>query len=91
MTNLRETRLAIIDSYDRGFIDDEEFVLLYDSNKSTNLDLPYWDYENFDLEKLNDDECKSEFRFEKNDVYTLYEVLDFPEEIRCRNNSKYLE
>ena len=83
MTNLRVNRLAILDSYDRGDLNDEEFLLLYDLNKSTKPDLPYWDHERFDLDKMNDDECKAEFRFRKNDVYTLCEVLNFPEEVRC--------
>ena len=34
---------------------------------------------------LTDNECKSEFRFYKNDVYLLAEVLQVPDEIRCYN------
>ena len=37
--------------------------MLYDLNRSTNLNLPYWDYERFDLDRMNDDECIAEFRF----------------------------
>ena len=38
-------------------------LLFYDLNKSSNLELPYWSYDQFDLDLLNDDECKPEFRF----------------------------
>ena len=44
-------------------LNDEEFIMLYDLNRYTNLDLPYWDYERFDVDRMSDDECISEFRF----------------------------
>ena len=47
-------------------------------NKS-NLTLPYWDYPKLDLDSLENDECVSEFRFEKKDVYILGEKLEIPE------------
>ena len=71
-----------------NMIDDEEFILLYDLNRSHNPDLPYWNYENFDLDNLSDEECKAEFRFFKNDIYNLQEVLNIPEEIVCYNGLK---
>ena len=88
MTSFKENRNSILASYDDGDLTDEEFVLLYDMNRSTNLDIPYLDYERFDLDKMNDDECKAEFRFMKNDVYTLFDVLNFPGEIRCSTGFK---
>lgn len=53
-----------------NLISEEERLLLYDLNKSSNLELPYayWSYDQFDLDLLNDDECKPEFRFYKRDV-----------------------
>ena len=44
-------------------ISEEEILLLYDLNKSRNLKLPYWSYDQFDLNLLTDDECMSGFRF----------------------------
>jgi len=85
MPNFRENRFLLTNAYADGLIDDEEYVLLYDINKSKNLDLPYWEYDRFDLDKLCDDECKAEFRFKKNEIYNLYEVLRFPNKIRCSN------
>ena len=88
MPSFRENRIALLHAYDDEVINDEEFVLLYDANTSKNIDLPYWDYENFDLDNLSNDECKAEFRFLKDDIYTLYEVMQFPEEMKCVNGFK---
>ena len=58
-------------------------------NTSTNPDFPYWKYDRFCLEELNEDECKSEFRFLKNDIYALHEVMNIPEEFLCYNGVKF--
>lgn len=34
---------------------------------------------------MSDDQCQAEFRFYKNDVYNLKEVLNLPEEFTCYN------
>ena len=70
---------------DLDLIDDEEMLLLYDLNTSKNLDIPYWKYHKFDLDSLSDDECKSEFRFLKHDIYALLDVLNLPDKITCQN------
>ena len=49
MTSFKDNRNAILASYNDGDLTDEEFILLYDMNRSTNLDIPYLDYERFDL------------------------------------------
>ena len=51
------------------------------------LTLPYWNYGPFDLDQLSDDECRAEFRFCKNDVYALADVLNIPEDITCYNRT----
>ena len=58
-------------------------------NTSKNLDFPYWRYERFDLNDISDAECKSKFRFYRNDIYRLAEVLHIPEELTCYNRSKF--
>ena len=37
-------------------INADEFVLLYDVNKPKNPDLPYTNYDHFELDKMTDDE-----------------------------------
>ena len=66
----------------------EEFLMLYDINRTHNLDLPYWKYEKFDLDHLENDECVAEFRFQKDDIYDLTGVLQVPDEIVSYNGTK---
>ena len=70
---------------DAGLIDDKELLLLADRNVRRNPYFPYWHYARFDLEQMDDDECKAEFRFRKEDVYTLLDALHLPPEIRVYN------
>ena len=77
------TRLLL--AHSENLINDEDLVLLYDLNTSRNIDLPYWSYKEFDLDTLSDDECRSEFRFLKNDIYHLAEILQIPNQVRCYN------
>ena len=60
---LREVREDLLYSHLNGTLDDEEFALLYDINSSKNPDLPYWAYRPFNLDEMDDTECKTEFRF----------------------------
>ena len=85
MPNLRETRISLLYAYYSSIINDEEFVLLYDINTAKSPDFPYWNYEAFELDSMSDDECQAEFRFYKNDVHDLMEVLGFPETCTCYN------
>ena len=62
MASLRDTRNALLMSYDSKFIDVDTFLLLYDINSLRN-DYPYWNYETFNLDDMDDDETWSEFRF----------------------------
>ena len=58
---------------------------MYDLNSSENLEFPYGKYGRFDLDSTTDDECKAEFRFYKNDICLLGEVLDIPDMVKCSN------
>ena len=74
MASFRETREALLLVYDEDLINDEEFVLLYNLNESRNFDCPYWNYSRFDLDDWSDEECGSDLRFFKADVYTFRSV-----------------
>ena len=52
----------MFDSYYRGNLN-EEYLILFDLNRSRNLDMPSNDHERLNLDKRNDDWCKAEFRF----------------------------
>ena len=92
MATFRETRDAflLLAHYDyANIIDDEEFVLLKDINTSKNLDFSYWNYDPFNLDVYTEDECWTEFRFFKADIYRLAETLQIPEKIVCKNRSVF--
>ena len=74
MPRFRVIRECLLLAHQQEILDDEEFILLHNQFKSENLDFPYWKYSYFDLDQLTDDECQAEFRFLKNDIYTLREV-----------------
>ena len=88
MPYLREVREALLLSHFHNIIDDDEFVCLYELNTSNNLDLPYWQYERFNLENITDDECWSEFRFNRGDLYILKDALHIPDEVVTYNRLK---
>ena len=81
MPNFRETRACIAYAYGSNFINEQEFVFLYDCHKSTNPEFPNWNYDRFDLDEKSNDECKAEFRFYREDIYKLAEQLQLPDEI----------
>ena len=85
MATFREAREALLLANDLNLIDDEEMLLLYDLNRSKNLDIPYWKYDKFELDSLSDDECKGEFLFLKHNIYTLLDVLNLLDKITCQN------
>ncbi|CAH3043339.1 unnamed protein product [Porites lobata] len=85
--SLKEVRNQVFISHDDGVINDEELLLMYDLNRSDNLDLPYNSYPDFDFDDLEDDECISEFRFYKNDLPFLAEVLGIPDVVECYQRS----
>lgn len=54
MTTFRKVRELLLTSFDDGDISEDEFLLLYDVNRSKNPDFPYQNYEHFDLERLDE-------------------------------------
>ena len=79
MVSFKEiTDLSVL-SYGMNFINDAEFLLLYNSYSSENLYLPYHLYPEFDLQNFNEDECLTEFRFKKADIPRLVRALQIPQ------------
>ena len=70
MPSLRNVCNALLISHSSNPINDEEFLMLYKLNTSKNPDFHYWNYQQFDLENLSDEECKAEFRFYESITYT---------------------
>ena len=84
MAGLREARNSLLSAVNENIIDNEEFLLLYDVNKSRD-DYPYWSYDSFNLDNLDDSQSWSEFQFLENDIYRLKNVLQIPNRIKTYN------
>eukprot|EP00795_Rhopilema_esculentum_P008805 gene8805-biopygen1709 len=57
--------------YSEDLVDEEEFMFLVKESEDKAPVFPYWKYPRFTLEEMNEDECISEFRFEKQDIPRL--------------------
>ncbi|XP_071944737.1 uncharacterized protein [Antedon mediterranea] len=77
------------DALNEDIIDPEEYLLLYNLNKRNNLNVQYNDYNKFNLESYNDDECNTFFRrFRKEDIYRLQRALQIEDDVKCVNGLK---
>ena len=83
---LQAVRDALIFAYAENVIDDEEFALLYDYNRSKPL-FPHWKFEDFDLRTWDEVECRTELWFGKNDLPLLLRCLQIPEQVVCQQGT----
>ena len=60
-------------------------MLLHGIHRRRNSQFPYWNYERFSLELMEEDECKAEFCVNRSGMYTLVEAAVFPAAFRCYN------
>ena len=89
MTLFKKTRELLDGSYLADIISDEEFVLLYDSSFSKNLEIPYEEYERFNLEEMEDSEYRIEFRVKKGNLPHLAECLQISDAFVCNQGSVF--
>ena len=87
MNSFKDARDMALISHSRGIITDEELLLLLEENTSRNPEFSYDVYERFNLEDMEEPECKSEFRFEKQDIPILADVLGLPDKFKCPQRS----
>ena len=67
---------------------EEEFVLLYEAYRPSNLPFPHSAYENFSLANKDPAECiKAGFRVEKRNIPLFLDVLKVPPVFQCRNGT----
>ena len=89
MTSFKKTRELLAGCYLADIISDEEFVLLFDSSFSRNLEIPYEEYGRFNLEEMADSECRAEFRVNKRDLPLVAECLQISDAFVCNQGSVY--
>ena len=51
--SFKDVRNTLVMAYDDGFLDDEEFLFLYDYYEAANLSYPYWKFDPFCLDSFN--------------------------------------
>ena len=85
--SFKEFQELLLLLYGDNIVSDEEFLLLYDTFSSKYLHFPYENYERFDLDSMNSDECISEFRVEKQDHPRLVAALQLPPVFKCEQRS----
>ena len=87
MSSFKTARSVALIAHESGSISDEELLLLLGQVDSRNPDFSYDLYERFDLDNMEEAECKAEFRFNKNDIPILADVLGLPNIIKCHQRS----
>ena len=87
MSSFKQVQDDMLICYCENIISDEEYFILSGLYRSNNLDLPYDEYPLFDLESMSNDECITEFRFEKSHLPLLADVLQIPPMFKCPQGS----
>ena len=89
MANHEELNDLLFALHNDVVVNDEELLLLQNGNRPRNPHFQYWNYERFDLDQPEDDECKADFRFCRGYIYTLLDIVNFPEELWCYSKVLY--
>ncbi len=80
---LQKFRENLTLAYLNDLVDVDDFVYLHAANQSKSI-YPYWKFDiKFNLENLDDTECRTELRFRKMDIPILLNCLNIPEKIVC--------
>ena len=87
MMSFKTVRSMLLIAYDSGDLGDEDFLVLYNSYQSRNPEFPFAIYGRFSLDSLDEAECLAMFRFRKQDIPLLAQVLGVPEKIACPQRS----
>lgn len=87
MASFKEFRQTLLLYYDVDLITDEDFIILYELFSSRNPDFAYDSYDRFDLDNMNYDECKAEFRVRKRDLPTMAQALRIPRSFQLSQRS----
>ena len=81
--SFEDVRNAILACYIDGYLDDVEFLALYNYYEPSNPRYPYWEFDKFCLDDFSSSECESNFRLAKDDLFTLKNALGIPDKFRC--------
>ncbi len=70
-------------------IDESEFVAVYDDTRRKSPEFQFWDYDKVEtqLHFMTNDECRSYFRVDLEDLPVLAQALNIPERFVCPNRT----
>ncbi|XP_020909461.1 uncharacterized protein LOC110247369 isoform X2 [Exaiptasia diaphana] len=88
MFSKKSINMCMAHLFDEDFLDEVEFLAIYDCINKKNPCIPYSDYRRFDLDSMTEDECKTEFRFGKAEIGLLAEAMGIPDNFTCSNGTK---
>ncbi|EDO37320.1 predicted protein [Nematostella vectensis] len=83
MASFKEVRDLLLLEHSNGLISDDELLFFMGEYQSKNPEFTYDIYERFNLDDMEEPECKAYFRFEKNDIPVLAETLGLPDFFKC--------
>ena len=87
MPHLKDVRNALFIAHSRGVLIDAELLLLLEETSSKNPPFSYEKYQRFSIDRIEEPECKTEFRIEKKDLPRLGDALQLPETFRCHQRT----
>jgi len=73
--SFEDVRNALVIAYADGFLDDEEFLFLFDYYQPANPPFPYRNFDPFCLDVFDSCECEAHFRVTKDDLPILLDAL----------------
>ena len=62
MPRLKDVRNSLLNAHNNSLLSDEELLLLLDENSSENPQFNFEKYERFDIDDIEEAECKAQFR-----------------------------
>jgi len=68
MSSFKAMRELTLLCYSENLLSDDEFLVPWEDNQSKNPHFPWDRYSLFDLQNINEAECKIEFRVEKREL-----------------------
>lgn len=73
----------LVIAYASGFLDDEEFMILYDYYQPFNPLFRYWNFDPFRLDVFDSCKCEAHFRVAKDDLLILMNALQILASFSC--------
>ena len=75
MTDFQTVRDMVLISYNHGYISEGKLLILLNEYSSKNPAFSYHEYGRFDIDNVNEPECKHNFTMEKRHISLLVDVL----------------